>query len=214
METEQQPTTQEIIEKNDQKKNEPQDQITEEKIDSHEQDEKNEPQPQDQTIEVKNENIEKEIKNEPQKEDTRNKILKNSNEEEEKNDTRSYVSSPMEAETIIQLTIPTYSAHLNIAELNKNEDTNKESQQKKQKLGLLGRTKSWMENVWHSMKKANVKKLWAKAEYIEYKTATGEIRKIPKKKLNLKKNKANNTKSRQIPQDLRDGCYYGLHYHL
>ena len=116
----------------------------------------------------------------------------------------------MEAETNINLTLPTIS---NISELNKSTKVQNDQQQK-QKLSLMSRTKSWMGNIWQSMKKVNVKNFWPKAEFIEYKTANGDIIKIPKKKLNLKKKKNLNNRTKQLSQNIGEGSYYGIHYNF
>ena len=163
-----------------------------------------------QEIVPKKENKKQEKKIEPQQQITLKIIKKNSKEDSEKNETRS-CSTVMEAETNINLTIPNYS---NISELNKSTGIEKDNQKQKQKLGLMSRTKSWMGNIWQSMKKVNVKKFWQKAEFIEYKTANGDIIKIPKKKLNLKKKKNLNNRTKQLSQNIGEGSYYGIHYNF
>ena len=50
--------------------------------------------------------------------------------------------------------------------------------------GFLQKTKRWAGNIWSYV---NVKNYFPKAEYIEYKNANGDIVKIPKKKIPLKK---------------------------
>ena len=50
--------------------------------------------------------------------------------------------------------------------------------------GFLQKTKRWAGNVWSYI---NIKNYFPKAEYIEYKNANGDIVKIPKKKIPLKK---------------------------
>ena len=219
---------QKIEDNKQEEKIEPQDNVIEQKIENNKQEEKIDPQdnvieqktennkqekkiePQDNVIEQKIEKNKQEKKIEPQKKILQKIIKKNSKEDNEKNETKSFATS-LEQETNINLTLPTCS---NISELSKSVDANKPNQQQKQKLGLMSRTKSWMGNIWQSMKKVNVKKFWHKAEYIEYKTANGDIIKIPKKKLNLKKKKNINNKSKQIPQNIGEGNYYGIHYNF
>ena len=167
-------------------------------------------EPQDNITEENSENKKQEKKNEPEDQTTKKIIDEICKGDNDQNETKNDTIPAVEEETIYKLAIPTIS---NIDELNKDNGEKNVNQQQKQKISLMSRTKSWMGNIWQSMKKVNVKKLWPKAEFIEYKTADGEIRKIPKKKLNLKKNKANNN-SNQIPEDLKDGNYYGIHYHL
>ena len=50
--------------------------------------------------------------------------------------------------------------------------------------GFMQKTKRWAGNVWSYI---NIKNYFPKAEYIEYKNANGDIVKIPKKKIPLKK---------------------------
>jgi hypothetical protein len=54
------------------------------------------------------------------------------------------------------------------------------------KLTFAGKTKQWAGNIWNSIK--NIK-IFPKTEYQEYRNANGDIVKIPKKKLPLKKKK-------------------------
>lgn len=57
------------------------------------------------------------------------------------------------------------------------------------KLTFTGKIKQRAGSIWSSIKKINIKNMFPKAEYIEYKNANGDIVKIPKKKIPLKKKK-------------------------
>ena len=66
----------------------------------------------------------------------------------------------------------------------KNDLKNENNQNQKVNEGFLQKTKRWAGNVWSYM---NIKNYFPKPEYIEYKNANGDIVKIPKKKIPLKK---------------------------
>ena len=70
-----------------------------------------------------------------------------------------------------------------------NSNTNK---LEKPRISFSGKTKQWAGNVWNSIKKLNIKKMFPKTEYQEYRNANGDIVKIPKKKIPLKKKKTVN----------------------
>ena len=57
------------------------------------------------------------------------------------------------------------------------------------KITFAGKIKQRAGSIWNSIKKINFKNMFPKAEYIEYRTANGDIVKIPKKKIPLKKKK-------------------------
>ena len=59
----------------------------------------------------------------------------------------------------------------------------------KSKSNFGGKAKQWAGNIWNSIKKINLKKIFPKAEYQEFRNANGDIVKIPKNKLPLKKKK-------------------------
>ena len=54
---------------------------------------------------------------------------------------------------------------------------------------FAGKTKQWAGNIWNSIKNFNVKSMFPKTEYQEYRNVNGDIVKIPKKKIPLKKKK-------------------------
>ena len=62
-----------------------------------------------------------------------------------------------------------------------------EIKMKNKKLSFSDKTKQWAGNVWSSIKKINLKNMFPKTEYDEYRNANGDIVKIPKKKIPLKK---------------------------
>ena len=51
----------------------------------------------------------------------------------------------------------------------------------KPRISFVGKTKKWAGNVWNSIKKINIKKMFPKTEYQEYRNANGDMVKIPKK---------------------------------
>ena len=59
----------------------------------------------------------------------------------------------------------------------------------KPRMSFAGKTKQWAGNVWNSIKNMKIKNMFPKKEYQEYRNANGDIVKIPKKKLPLKKKK-------------------------
>ena len=54
------------------------------------------------------------------------------------------------------------------------------------KKSFAGKTKQWVGNLWNSIKKI---KIFPKEEFLEYRNANGDMVKVPKKKLPLKKKK-------------------------
>ena len=72
------------------------------------------------------------------------------------------------------------------------------------KITFAGKIKQTAGSFWNSIKKINFKNMFPKAEYIEYKNANGDIVKIPKKKIPLKKKKKINKGkevNNKIPQE-------------
>ena len=70
------------------------------------------------------------------------------------------------------------------------ENNSKNSNEKeKPKDTLGGKIKKWAGNIWNSIKNINLKNMFSKTEYEEIRNANGDIVKIPKKKLPLKKKK-------------------------
>ena len=74
------------------------------------------------------------------------------------------------------------------------DSNNSNKEDIKQKRTFAGKTKVWAENVWSSIKKINIKNIFPKTEYQEYRNANGDIVKIPKMKMPLKKKKQPNNK--------------------
>ena len=69
------------------------------------------------------------------------------------------------------------------------DSNNSNKENLEQKRTFAGKTKAWAGNVWSSIKKMNIKNIFPKTEYQEYRNANGDIVKIPKKKIPLKKKK-------------------------
>ena len=101
---------------------------------------------------------------------------------------------------------------------NSNNSNSKEGT--KPRISFAGRTKRWAGNVWNSIKKINIKKMFPKTEYQEYRNANGDMVKIPKKKLPLKKKKhLNDNVLNQISKEQNkivvstyDGVASGLYF--
>ena len=90
-------------------------------------------------------------------------------------------------EKIPQDTIPKDTASTSTSTETDSNNSNKEDL--KPKRTFAGKTKVWAGNVWSSIKKMNIKNMFPKTEYHEYRNANGDIVKVPKKKLPLKKKK-------------------------
>ena len=71
-------------------------------------------------------------------------------------------------------------------ESNGSQNSEESNQNNVPKKTFAGKTKQWAGNVWNSIK--NIK-IFKKTEYEEFRNANGDIVKIPKKKLPLKKKK-------------------------
>ena len=70
------------------------------------------------------------------------------------------------------------------------------------KITFVGKIKQRAGSFWNSIKKINIKNMFPKEEYIEYRNANGDIVKIPKKKIPLKKKKkTNKDANNKIPQE-------------
>ena len=101
---------------------------------------------------------------------------------------------------------------------NSNNSNSKEGT--KPRISFAGKTKRWAGNVWNSIKKINIKKMFPKTEYQEYRNANGDMVKIPKKKLPLKKKKhLNDNVLNQISKEQNkivvstyDGVASGLYF--
>ena len=71
-------------------------------------------------------------------------------------------------------------------ESNSSQQENNLIKMKNKKVSFSDKTKQWAGNVWNSIKKINIKNMFPKTEYEEYRNANGDIVKIPKKKIPLK----------------------------
>ena len=60
------------------------------------------------------------------------------------------------------------------------------------------KTKEWTKNIWNSIKSFKLKKIFAKAEYKEFRNANGDLVKIPVKKIPLKKKKEVNITGKKM----------------
>ena len=90
---------------------------------------------------------------------------------------------------IPQDTIPKDTASTSTGTDSNNSESSSNKEDLKPKRTFAGKTKAWAGNVWNSIKKMNIKKIFPKAEYQEYRNANGDLVKIPKKKIPLKKKK-------------------------
>ena len=90
---------------------------------------------------------------------------------------------------IPQDTIPKDTASTSTGTDSNNSESSSNKEDLKPKRTFVGKTKAWAGNVWNSIKKMNIKKIFPKAEYQEYRNANGDLVKIPKKKIPLKKKK-------------------------
>ena len=86
-------------------------------------------------------------------------------------------------------------------ESNSSQQDNNLIKMKNKKLSFSVKTKQWAGNVWNSIKKINIKNMFPKTEYEEYRNANGDIVKIPKKKIPLKKKTMNNNVSKKVTEE-------------
>ena len=81
-------------------------------------------------------------------------------------------------------------------------NSQKENSSTNSKITFAGKIKQRAGSFWNSIKKINIKNIFPKAEYIEYRNANGDIVKIPKKKIPLKKKKKiNKDANNKIPEE-------------
>ena len=81
-------------------------------------------------------------------------------------------------------------------------NSKKENNSTNSKITFAGKIKQRAGSIWNSIKKINFKNMFPKAEYIEYRNANGDIVKIPKKKIPLKKKKKiNKDVNNKIPEE-------------
>ena len=109
-------------------------------------------------------------------------------------------------------TIPkdTVSASTGTESNSSQQETNSAKANEKKDIGFMGKTKQWASNFWNSMKNFNIKNIFPKTEYIEYRNFNGDMVKIPKKKLPLKKKKINENVNNMVNQD-KDKDIIGYH---
>ena len=81
------------------------------------------------------------------------------------------------------------------------KDSNSVNSNENKKMGFYGKTKKFAGNIWNTMKNINIKNLFPKTEYVEYRNANGDIVKVPKKKIPLKKKKINDNVNYMVNQD-------------
>ena len=78
------------------------------------------------------------------------------------------------------------------------------------KLSFSDKTKQWAGNIWHSIKKVNIKNVFTKTEYKEIRNANGDIIKVPKKKIPLKKKNLNENVNNRIHME-HNKCISNYH---
>ena len=81
------------------------------------------------------------------------------------------------------------------------------------KISFARKTKQWAGNAWNSIKKINIKNMFPKTEYQEFRNVNGDIVKIPKKKIPLKKKKLINenvSKRISMEQNKVISTYHGV----
>ena len=62
------------------------------------------------------------------------------------------------------------------------ETDSNSTKMKTKKLSFSDKTKQWAGNVWNSIKKINIKNMFPKTEYQEYRNVNGDMVRIPKKR--------------------------------
>ena len=102
-------------------------------------------------------------------------------------DKKEPIPEDLNIEKLPQDTIPKDTASTSTSTETDSNNSNKE--ELKPKRTFAGKTKVWAGNVWSSIKKINIKNMFPKSEYQEYRNANGDIVRVPKKKLSLKKKK-------------------------
>ena len=78
------------------------------------------------------------------------------------------------------------------------------------KKSFIGKTKDWAGNMWNSLKNINLKNIFPKTEYKEFRNANGDLVKVPVKKLPLKKKNNLNEKEKDIISNEKNkdvNCY-------
>ena len=112
----------------------------------------------------------------------------------EAKDNNEPIPENLNIERIPQDTIPKDTISTSTGTDSNNSENNSNKEDIKPKRTFAGKTKAWAGNVWSSIKKINIKNMFPKTEYQEFRNANGDIVKIPKKKIPLKKKKQLNDK--------------------
>ena len=107
----------------------------------------------------------------------------------ETKDNNEPIPENLNIDRIPQDTIPKDTVSTSTGTDSNNSENNSNKGELKPKRTFAGKTKAWAGNVWSSIKKMNIKNIFPKTEYQEYRNANGDIVKIPKKKIPLKKKK-------------------------
>ena len=79
-----------------------------------------------------------------------------------------------------------------------NKSQNNKNIKPTKKNSFAFKTKEWAKNMWNSIKSFKLKKIFAKAEYKEFRNANGDLVKIPVKKIPLKKKKEENVTGKKM----------------
>jgi len=121
------------------------------------------------------------------------------------------LNNQIQKDTIPKDTISTSTGTESVSSQQDNNSTNSNINKPKT---FAGKTKQWAGNVWTSIKNIkNIKNIFPKTEYEEYRNANGDIVKIPKKKIPLKKKKQiNDNVNNRIAQEQNKvvSTYHGV----
>ena len=118
------------------------------------------------------------------------------------------LNNQIQKDTIPKDTISTSTGTESVSSQQDNNSTNSNIIKPKT---FAGKTKQWAGNFWTSIK--NIKNIFPKTEYEEYRNANGDIVKIPKKKIPLKKKKQiNDNVNNRISQEQNKvvSTYHGV----
>ena len=121
------------------------------------------------------------------------------------------LNNQIQKDTIPKDTISTSTGTESVSSQQDNNSTNSNIIKPKT---FAGKTKQWAGNIWTSIKNIkNIKNIFPKTEYEEYRNANGDIVKIPKKKIPLKKKKQiNDNVNNRIVQEQNKvvSTYHGV----
>ena len=93
---------------------------------------------------------------------------------------------------------------------NSSQQENNSMKMQNKKLSFSDKTKQWAGNIWNSIKKVNIKNVFTKTEYKEIRNANGDIIKVPKKKIPLKKKNLNENVNNRINME-HNKCISNYH---